>query len=168
MTSLADHAGALFSRHADQAGALLSKRRYCRDGTYRHCCSRWDCFGRWIFAAVAVFVCFLIFFLWACMRNRRRRQQGVAPMYGTGWMAPGQPGYQNNPNGYYQQPPPPAYGAPPAQSYPMNNYPNQQPSDGYYGQREGVQPPKSAHTNENAHQDAYAAPEGPPPNKVVR
>lgn len=65
MTSLADHAGALFSRHADQAGALLSKRRYCSDGTYRHCCSRWDCFGRWIFAAVAVFVCFLIFFLWA-------------------------------------------------------------------------------------------------------
>lgn len=88
-------------------------------------------------------------------------------MRGTHWMASGQP-YQNNPNGYYQQPgPPPAYGAPPAQSYPMNNYPNQQ-ADGYYGQREGVQPPKNAYTNEHAHQDAYAAPEGPPPNKVVR
>lgn len=66
MASLVDHAGALFSRHADQAGALLAKRaHYCSDGTYRRCCSRWDCFGRWIFAAVAVFACFFIFFLWA-------------------------------------------------------------------------------------------------------
>lgn len=77
-------------------------------------------------------------------------------MYGTGWIAPGQYGqYQNNPAGYAQ--PPPAYGAPPNQQYPMQP---QYTAEGYYGQREGVQQPKTTHGNTTD----YAPPAGPPPN----
>ncbi|KAI0176334.1 hypothetical protein GGR52DRAFT_540523 [Hypoxylon sp. FL1284] len=99
-----------------------------------------------------------------CMKSRRRRRQGQQPMYGTGWMAPNNPGgnYYNNPQGYNN--PPPAYGAPPGQSYPMQNQATGTTfsrNDGYYGQHEGVQAPKNVYNNGG--KDDYAPPEGPPP-----
>ncbi|KAI1428344.1 chitin synthesis regulation, resistance to congo red-domain-containing protein [Xylaria sp. FL1777] len=143
----------------DQVASLLQKRVICPSGYYYNgygCVrgSSWYWYGRWIFAAVVVGLFFLIFFLWACLNSRRRRSQGVRPMYGTGWMAP--PQYSpNNPNAY--NPPPPAYGAP-AQSYPMDN--RYQTTDGHYGhQASGVEPPKNVYGGD------YAPPSGPPPMK---
>ncbi|KAH8675614.1 chitin synthesis regulation, resistance to congo red-domain-containing protein [Xylariales sp. PMI_506] len=145
------------------APTLLSTRAYC-DG-YGYCYSNWTWYGRWIFAGVVIVVLLAIVILWACVNSRRRRRTGQRPMYGTGWMAPQQQGYQNNPQGYY--PPPPAYGVQgQGQAYPMENQYtgttfNQ--NDGYYGQREGVQPPKNVYGGAND----YAPPEGPPPNKAT-
>jgi hypothetical protein len=112
-----------------------------------------------------------IFLPCSCINSRRRRKRGLKPMYGTGWMANNQQGYQNNPHGYsngYQNAPP-AYGAPQGQSYPMQNqYTGNtfNANDGYYGQHEGIQQPKDAHTTANGNNAAtgdYAPPPGPPP-----
>ncbi|KAI1382186.1 chitin synthesis regulation, resistance to congo red-domain-containing protein [Hypoxylon crocopeplum] len=158
----------------DQVGSQLTKRRYCYGDDYdryNNCYSGWYWYGRWIFAAVIIVLVAIVFILWACVNSRRRRRQGLQPMYGTGWMA-GKPGpnngYYNNPQGYNN--PPPAYGAPPGQSYPMENqYTGNtfSPSDGYYGQREGVvQPPKNVYNNNNKNTtDEYAPPTGPPPGR---
>ncbi|KAI1108412.1 chitin synthesis regulation, resistance to congo red-domain-containing protein [Nemania sp. NC0429] len=143
----------------DTVSDLLQKRfdcpyrQYYSDGRCVYG-SNWYWYGRWIFAAVVIGLFLLIFFLWACLNSRRRRRQGHAPMYGTGWMAPNGQYYNNNPNAY--NPPPPAYGAPP--QYPMDTrYPN---ADGHYGQQSnGVEPPKNVYTGD------YAPPSGPPPNK---
>ncbi|KAM0819455.1 hypothetical protein AB5N19_05271 [Seiridium cardinale] len=140
---------------------LLGKRYTC--DRYGNCGNNWYWYGRWIFAAVVIALIILIFFLWACVNSRRRRKRGMQPMYGTGWMASHNQ-HQNNPNAYNSAPP--AYGAPPGQSYPMQNqYTGNtfQPQDGYYGQREGVQQPKDAHT----HNNDYAPPAGPPPGKTT-
>ncbi|KAI0199148.1 chitin synthesis regulation, resistance to congo red-domain-containing protein [Astrocystis sublimbata] len=112
-------------------------------------------YGRWILAAVIIGLFFATFFLWACINTRRRRRQGVRPMYGTGWMAAPPQYNNNNPNAY--NPPPPAYGA---QSYPMDN--RYQPAEGAYGQQStGVEPPKNVYGGGNE----YAPPAGPPPGK---
>lgn len=153
----------------DQVAAQLEKRqRYCEDGyfdRYGNCYSAWSWYGRWIFAAVVIVLVLAIFLLWACINSRRRRRQGLQPMYGTGWMA-GHPGptnnaYYGNTPGYNN--PPPAYG----QSYPMDNQytgTTFSPNDGYYGQHEGlVQPPKNVYNSNN--KNDYAPPEGPPPNR---
>ncbi|KAI1208767.1 chitin synthesis regulation, resistance to congo red-domain-containing protein [Annulohypoxylon truncatum] len=156
----------------DQVGAELAKRqRYCDNGyydRYGNCYSAWNWYGRWIFAAVVIVLILAVFFLWACINSRRRRRQGLQPMYGTGWMAgnQGQNAYynNNNPQGYSAHPPPPAYG----QAYPMDNQytgTTFNRDDGYYGQHEGVvQPPKNVYNNGAAKTD-YAPPEGPPPNR---
>ncbi|KAI2614507.1 chitin synthesis regulation, resistance to congo red-domain-containing protein [Hypoxylon fragiforme] len=163
----------------DQVGAQLTKRRYCNGDDYdryNNCYGAWHGYGRWIFAAVVIVLIILVFALWACINSRRRRRSGLQPMYGTGWMA-GKPGPNNNPSYYNNNnnnnnPPPPAYGAPPGQSYPMQNqYTGStfSPSDGYYGQHEGVvQPPQNVYNNPNHTKgaaDDYAPPEGPPPNR---
>ncbi|KAI0383779.1 chitin synthesis regulation, resistance to congo red-domain-containing protein [Hypomontagnella monticulosa] len=154
----------------EQISAQLAKRqRYCDDDEYLRygqCYSAWNWYGRWIFAAVVIVLVLAIFLIWACINSRRRRRAGLQPMYGTGWMAPGQQNaYYNNPQGYNN--PPPAYGAPPGQSFPMQNqYTGTTFSrgDGYYGQHEGVEPPKNVYNNTNNKND-YAPPEGPPPNR---
>ncbi|KAI0164962.1 chitin synthesis regulation, resistance to congo red-domain-containing protein [Xylariaceae sp. FL1272] len=141
------------------ARSLLQKR--CASGQYRdsygYCrsYSSWYWYGRWVFAAIVIILFLALFFLWT---SRRRRRRGVAPYYGTGWMAPNHGQYHNNPQGY-NQPPPPAYGAPNNQSYPMTNH--YQSSDGMYrgGQDSGVEAPKNVYTGD------YAPPAGPPPGK---
>ncbi|XXG94707.1 hypothetical protein Hte_000964 [Hypoxylon texense] len=155
----------------DQLTSQLTKRRYCDNDEYvryGQCYSAWNWYGRWIFAAVVIVLVLAIFLLWACINSRRRRRQGLQPMYGTGWMAGHQGGagnnaaYYGNPQGYNN--PPPAYGAPQGQSYPMQNqYTGTTFSrgDGYYGQHEGVQAPKNVYNNHG--KDDYAPPEGPPP-----
>ncbi|KAI2467763.1 chitin synthesis regulation, resistance to congo red-domain-containing protein [Annulohypoxylon bovei var. microspora] len=155
----------------EQVGAELTKRqRYCSNGYYDrwgNCYSAWNWYGRWIFAAVVVVLILAVFFLWACINSRRRRRQGMQPMYGTGWMAgnQGQNAYHNNPQGYSNNPPP-AYGQ---QSYPMQNQytgTTFNRDEGYYGQHEGVvQPPKNVYNNNEGGKTDYAPPEGPPPNR---
>lgn len=145
----------------NQVQSLLQKRD-CLDGYYPRngqCVygNGWYWYGRWIFAAVVIGLFLLSFFLWACVKSRRRRRQGHAPMYGTGWMAPGTQYYHNPPQAYNQ--PPPAYGAP-AQSYPMDN--RYQTTDGHYGQQSsGVEPPKNVYGGGGD----YAPPAGSPPRK---
>ncbi|KAI6093852.1 chitin synthesis regulation, resistance to congo red-domain-containing protein [Hypoxylon rubiginosum] len=150
-----------------EIAAQLSKRRYnCDDyeyNRYGQCYSAWNWYGRWIFAGVVIFLVLVLFFLWACINSRRRRRNGLQPMYGTGWMANNQGGnpHYNNAQGYNN--PPPAYGAPQGQSYPMQNQytgTTFSRNDGYYGQ-EGVQAPKNVYNNHG--KDDYAPPEGPPP-----
>lgn len=153
----------------DSSSLLSARYYYGNNGYYGH--SNWYYYGRWIFAGVVIVAVIFIFFLWACINSRRRRKRGLKPMYGTGWMANNQQGYQNNPHGYsngYQNAPP-AYGAPQGQSYPMQNqYTGNtfNANDGYYGQHEGIQQPKDAHTTANGNTAAtgdYAPPPGPPP-----
>ncbi|KAI0392386.1 chitin synthesis regulation, resistance to congo red-domain-containing protein [Xylariaceae sp. FL0594] len=151
-------AGLLQKRYIDCPGNSYWSNRYnrCVNG------SAWYWYGRWIFTGVIILLFFLVFFLWARRNSRGRRRRGMAPMYGTGWMAPNSGQQYNNPQGYsnngYSQPPPPPYGGAPQQSYPMENrYP---PNDGQYGQQaSGVEPPK------NVYHGDYAPPAGPPPRK---
>ncbi|KAI5862144.1 chitin synthesis regulation, resistance to congo red-domain-containing protein [Durotheca rogersii] len=155
--------------------ADLTKRYPCRDGEYLRqgrCYTAWSWYGRWIFAGIVIFLIIAVFVLWACVNSRRRRRQGLQPMYGTGWMAgsgpPGGNAY-NNPQGYnppqgYSHPPP-AYGAPPGDSYPMQNQytgTTFRANDGYYAHQEGVQAPQNVYKNNG---EDYAPPAGPPPNR---
>ncbi|KAI1433010.1 chitin synthesis regulation, resistance to congo red-domain-containing protein [Xylaria sp. CBS 124048] len=150
----------------DQVSSALQKRFGCPVGSHFdgfRCVrdSTWHWYGRWILAAIVLGLFFVFIFLYACLKSRRRRRQGMRPMYGTGWMAPNNGQYHNNGpqasyNDAYRQPPP-AYGAP-GQAYPMNNQFQNTPSN-YNQQASGVEPPKNVYTGD------YAPPAGPPPNK---
>ncbi|KAJ8064145.1 hypothetical protein OCU04_006499 [Sclerotinia nivalis] len=105
-----------------------------------------------------------------CLNSRRRRRQGIQPMYGTGWMA------KPPPYGHYNYgPPPPIYTQngpiPPQQTGNTFNS-----NDGYYGhhgqhgqhgQQDGIelQQPPNAYTRGG--EDVYEAPMGPPPGKTA-
>jgi hypothetical protein len=155
---------------SDLSNRLSARQSWrCPDNTYYRagtCWNAWDYYGRWIFMGVVVAIGIFIFFIWACINSRRRRRHGLRPMYGTGWMArgPNAP-YQNNPQAYNNpNQPPPAYGAPPGQSYHMNQQytgTTFQSHDGYYGHHQGVQAPKQAYNNQS--NNDYAPPPGPPP-----
>ncbi|KAI8965923.1 chitin synthesis regulation, resistance to congo red-domain-containing protein [Daldinia sp. FL1419] len=154
-----------------QLAGLTKRDAYCRNGEYYRygrCYSGWYWYGRWIFAAIVIVLIIVLLFVMVCVNSRRRKRRGLQPMYGTGWMA-GNSGannnqYYSNQQGYAN--PPPAYGAPPGQSFPMQNQytgTTFSPNDGYYGQHEGVQPPKNVYNNNN--KDDYAPPAGPPPGR---
>ncbi|KAK7431118.1 hypothetical protein QQZ08_002399 [Neonectria magnoliae] len=155
--------------------------RYYRNGyCYR---SRWNSWGRWLVAGLAIGL-FLLVLLSCLAISRRRRRRGVQPMYGTGWMAGGGPhkfgnhqngqqmyDYNHNPNqqggfqqqqaygGYPPAPPPPAYGQ---QQQPQYTGTTFNANDGYYGnQQSGVQPPQGTYQRE----EVYSPPQGPPPGK---
>jgi len=128
-----------------------------------------------LFAGVAIAFFILVFCLVGCFNSRRRRKQGLAPRYGTGWMAPASK-FGNN-QGHYA-PPPPQYSATPMNNYPQNNYPQQQPqhtgqtfnsNEGYYGgHNEGVAPPPNSYYPPQRNMggdNVYAPPAGPPPGK---
>lgn len=154
--------------------AELAKRADgCGSGNYRdsdgfcYSYSGWYWWGRWVFAGLAILFVLLVFA--AAFRNsRRRRKQGVQPMYGTGWMAPAPPPYYPPPPQYTPQGGP--YGPPPG-GYKVGE------NDGYYGgnyggnygggpQQEGIQlqqPQNTYHRSADAGGD-YAPPPGPPPN----
>jgi len=69
--------------------SLLSKRQYYGYGYNNYYGnSRWGNWGRWVLLAVIIAVALIAFFLVSCLNARRRRKQGVTPMYGTSWMAP--------------------------------------------------------------------------------
>ncbi|RYP65842.1 hypothetical protein DL770_008919 [Monosporascus sp. CRB-9-2] len=145
---------------------FLSARQYadrCPDGAIYsrgRCYTRWSYYGRWILLGIFILFCILVFFILACINARRRRKRGLRPMYGMGWVGGNTGNAQHNNahayNNYHQ--PPPAYGAPQGPSYPMHS---QHPSNGYYGQQDGVQQPKNAYAPAGAND--YAPPPGPPP-----
>jgi len=151
--------------------AALSKRDYC-DSYYYYDddCHRsaWESWGRWAFAAVVVVFFIILFVIWGCINSRRRRRNGIHPLYGTGWMAP-PPKYPGGPNQHY--PPPPAYNAPPQQ--PVYTGTSFNTANGYYGHHEGIQmspqpPANTYHRPANGMrdgQDDFAPPAGPPPGK---
>ncbi|RSM20817.1 hypothetical protein CDV31_000188 [Fusarium ambrosium] len=152
--------------------------------SFRNECRRsnWSYWGRWVLAGVCIFLFFLI--LTCLFSSRRRRRRGVAPIYGTGWMAPNnkpwgnnqnnhqmhdynQGGYQGDYNqqqqqyGYGPPPPPPAYAQHQQPQYTGTTF---NPNDGYYGQGQysGVQPPQGTYQRDDP---GYTPPAGPPPGK---
>ncbi|KAK3372440.1 hypothetical protein B0H63DRAFT_296903 [Podospora didyma] len=148
----------------------------CRDDYY----SGWYWWGRWVFAGLAViFVIALLLLLGYVVKNtiatrcgfvslisssrrnsRIRRQRGLPPRYGTGWMAPGPaPPY------YPPGPPPPQYSAQ-GPVHPQQTGHKFNQNDGYYGnQQEGIQlqEPSNTYQRGTGGDNVYAPPEGPPP-----
>jgi len=142
---------------------------------YGNCYSTWNSWGRWVALVIVIAALVLLAFSLSCINSRRRRRQGIQPMYGTGWMAKPPPyGHynyppNNQPGTYNYAPAPPMY----TQNGPM---PPQQTgntfnsNDGYYGhhgQQDGIelQQPASAYTRGG--ENVYQAPMGPPPGKKL-
>jgi len=150
--------------------ADVAKRAYysgCPSGTYYsggYCYSSWSYWGRWVFAGIVVLFVVGLLLILGCVNSRRRRRRGLAPRYGTGWMANG-PKYgaqQNNPQAY--QAPPPQYAPPQNQQYTGQTYNS---NEGYYhGQTQGVQQPtNSYYPEQRGGENVYSPPPGPPPGK---
>ncbi|KAA8573372.1 hypothetical protein MFRU_053g00050 [Monilinia fructicola] len=163
-------------------GQVITKRQsnpnaydYDDDNDYRcdrygNCYSTWGSWGRWVVLVLIIVGFLLLAFALSCMNSRRRRRQGIQPMYGTGWMAKPPPYDQHNQPGTYNYgPPPPMYTQagpiPPQQTGNTFNS-----NDGYYGhhgQQGGIelQQPPNAYTRGG--DDVYQAPVGPPPGTKV-
>lgn len=100
------------------------------------------------------------------MNARKRRRQGVMPMYGTGWLAGKTPEGHNGPSytGYNNNntttTAPPQYSAPQNPQYTGQNFNS---NEGYYGQQNGIELQQPSATY--AGNGGYAAPAGPPPVK---
>jgi len=158
----------------EQLADVVKREYYCPSGYYlsgTRCYpnnSGWYWWGRWVFAGLIVL--FVIALLLLLARNsRRRRRQGIAPLRGTGWMAPAPPPYY---------PPPPQYSTAPAQ-YPQGTGQKFNQNDGYYANQnqEGIhlQQPQSTYQPPNNYpspsgypqngEPVYSPPEGPPPRK---
>jgi len=177
---------------SDLRSAAVEKRYTCSDGYYySYNCgySRWDSWGRWVALAVIVVVVLLLAFLFSCYNSRRRRRRGMAPMYGTGWMAgkPPQGQYYGNTNpnaggGYYNSNQPYNGGqAAPPYSPPI---PNQQTgntfnsNEGYYGNHHGggygggggieLQQPQSAYNPQRGGDPVYEAPLSGKGDHIIR
>ncbi|KAK0108699.1 hypothetical protein ONS95_003490 [Cadophora gregata] len=148
--------------------------------------STWDNWGRWV--ALVLIVLFFLFLglAFSCIRQRRRRRRGLAPMYGTGWMGGGKHNNNNNQAhgqygawannqqhaGGYQAPPPPYMGNQATGTTFQSN-------DGYYGhgnsqgygQPGGIELQQPGASYQPARgvgvggQNVYEAPMGPPPGK---
>lgn len=143
------------------------------------CYSNWDTWGRWVALGVIVVCILLLAFLCSCYNSRRRRRRGMAPMYGTGWMASGPPGGQQYghtaPPGVYYSHEPYNGGAAPPYSPPLpkqttgNTFNS---NEGYYGQHGygqtggiELQEPSSSYQPQRGGDPVYEAPLGPPPRK---
>lgn len=153
----------------------LSKRYFC---DYDGICYRtsWDTWGRWVAFAVAAITIALLAFMFSCQNNRRRRNHGQPPMYGTGWIPGSKPyaahGEHYNTYASYAGAPappcPPPYSPSKAQQFSgttssgNNGHPiNYGPSD------EGIQlqPPQNTYQPPRMDEPIYSAPPGPPPSK---
>ncbi|KAG9246821.1 chitin synthesis regulation, resistance to congo red-domain-containing protein [Calycina marina] len=161
----------------------LSKRyTYCQDqfGDIYSCNgSAWDSWGRWVALVLIIVVVLFFAFLCSCTNARRRRRNGMAPMYGTGWIPAGNK-YQRNGNYGGAAPP---YGGAPAPPYTgPSNIPNQNTgttfnsNDGYYGghnqspyaqpqQEYELQPPQNTYHSPRGEDPVYQPPPGAPPAK---
>ncbi|KAH8905403.1 hypothetical protein BR93DRAFT_939381 [Coniochaeta sp. PMI_546] len=156
---------------ARYVGSCPSGTYYSNGYCYRN--SGWYFWGRWLFAGIVIAFVIGAIVLLGCINSRRRRRQGLAPRYGTGWMAPA-PKYSPNSGGYV--PPPPQYTSTPMQNYPPPGQ-QQQPqytgqtfnsNDGYYGgHNEGVAPPPNTYYPQRGvgGENVYEPPAGPPPGK---
>ncbi|KAK9376421.1 uncharacterized protein V1513DRAFT_440271 [Lipomyces chichibuensis] len=150
-----------------EARSLLDKRQYYYGCSYYGTCSGWYYWGRWILLGVIIVAGLLLFWLFICMRNRRRSKAGLPPAYGTHWMgygggynghnvptAPVQP--QNTGPGAYYAGTYPQQGsaAPPAYTYNAN-----------YQQQPGVTQPgyPTSGPNFDRSGEAYEMHDYPPP-----
>jgi len=117
----------------------------------------WYDWGRWVLAGIVILV-FILTLLLLARNTRRRRRNGIPPLRGTGWMAPGPaPPYQ----------PPPQYSTSPP-VYPQGTGQKFSPNDGYYGQQQGIplqSPPNAYQPPQQYGGDTYAPPPGPPPGR---
>jgi len=166
-------------------GTALVKRYICNGYYYSYDCnySRWDSWGRWVALAVIVGVVLLVAFAFSCFNTRRRRRQGIAPMYGTGWMAGKPPvgqqsGYYNSNQPYnggqpYGNPAPP-YSPPIGNQATGNTFNSNEGyygnhTNGYAGQQSGIelQQPQNIYAPNRSigGEPVYEAPQGPPPGK---
>jgi hypothetical protein len=162
---------------ADTQGSLAKRQNTINGNNGEYCdvfgCySSWDNWGRWVALAVIIVAILLIAFLFSCFNNRRRRQRGAPPMYGTGWIPYGKPPpghqqayYNADANNYH---PPPPYQGQQATGTTFNS------NEGYYGhhqvypQRENdieLQQPQSSYMPQRGGDPVYDAPQGPPPKK---
>ncbi|KAI9788150.1 MAG: hypothetical protein M1816_007196 [Peltula sp. TS41687] len=162
---------------------LLPRAYRCNYDAYssqRYCYySPWDSWGRWLFLAVVVgFV--LLMFLASCLSARRRRNRGLSPFRGTGWLAGKPPpghgpavytgGQQGDQQGPYPQftgnTAAPPYNAPPNDSYQTGHT---GANAGYYGPQQGgieLQTPPNTYQPQQGGEPVYAPPPGPPPAHV--
>ncbi|QSZ35663.1 hypothetical protein DSL72_006785 [Monilinia vaccinii-corymbosi] len=133
---------------------------------YGNCYSTWGSWGRWVVLALIIVAFVLLAFGFSCLNSRRRRRQGIQPMYGTGWMAKPPP-YGQHPQpaaAYNYGPPPPMYTqagpiAPQQTGTTFNS------NDGYYahhGQQGGIELQQPAHAYTRG-DNVYQPPAGPPP-----
>jgi len=146
-------------------GNAINRRSsyYCYNYYGRETCgyySNWDLWGRWVVVAAVLIFVVILFIVLGRMDARRRRNRGVQPMYGTGWMAP-PPKYPGGPapqqGGY--QPPAPPYSPPP---------PNAQQSQYAYGGGYQMQPQPPQQSYQPVYRggaEMYTPPAGPPPGK---
>jgi len=139
---------------------------YC---DFYSCYSSWDNWGRWVALVVIIAAFVLIAITFSCINSRRRRRRGMAPMYGTGWMAKpyGGPNQQQQHYGQYGGPAPPySYNAPMGNQQTGNTFNS---NDGYYGNHHGgdfeLQPPQNSYQPQRGGDPVYEAPLGPPPTK---
>ncbi|KUJ18457.1 uncharacterized protein LY89DRAFT_667549 [Mollisia scopiformis] len=156
---------------------FLVRRQNNINGDYENCdafgCySTWDNWGRWVALAVIIVAIILLAFLFSCFNNRRRRQRGAPPMYGTGWMPYGKPppGHNQAYYNYNQAAPPPPYMGNQATGTTFNS------NEGYYGHH-NVQPqteynqdielqqPQTSYMPQRGGDPVYEAPQGAPPKK---
>ncbi|KFY50584.1 hypothetical protein V495_00165 [Pseudogymnoascus sp. VKM F-4514 (FW-929)] len=157
---------------------VLEKRQYGYGygGGYYNRGSNWNRWGRWVALAVIVGFFLVLAFCCSCVNSRRRRKRGLAPRYGTGWLAGKQGGnqqhYQNN--DYQGQQSGYNYGgAAPAPPYspPQQQYGGQQYGGGnadyYGGQQSGIelQQPQNSYNPQMGREQTFEPPTGPPPGK---
>ncbi|KAM3075755.1 hypothetical protein ACMFMG_007881 [Clarireedia jacksonii] len=160
--------------------ALLAKRDFDDDDDYDcdyygRCYSTWNSWGRWVALAVIVVAFILLAFALSCVNSRRRRRRGMAPMYGTAWMAPPPYGQHGQNQQYPNQPwngphAPPMYSPPGVVPQQTGNTFNS--NDGYYGhhqyqgQENGIELQQPASAYQRGADNVYQAPMGPPPGKT--
>ncbi|KAK2623990.1 hypothetical protein QTJ16_006624 [Diplocarpon rosae] len=157
------------------AANILGKRDCDYDDFGRYyddCSSRWNDWGRWVALAAIITFSSLVVVAFLLRNSRRRRQHGLAPMYGTGWMG-GKPAqgqwaqqhpaqhqaYGPGPGPGYQPPPPP-YVTGQATGTTFNS------NEGYYGghgQGIELQHPGQTYQPQGGGENVYAPPAGPPP-----
>jgi len=163
---------------------VFTKRDFC-NGYYcdNYYGSGWDNWGRWVALVVIVVFFFLLAFLFTC--TRRRRQRGMVPMYGTGWMPytgaqQGHHNHQNKPPGqnangqYYSHEPYGGAAPPPAYMGNQATGTTFRSADGYYGGPNGgngggieLQQPHNSYQGYAGRggDSVYDPPTGAPPGK---
>ncbi|KAJ8098005.1 hypothetical protein POJ06DRAFT_26715 [Lipomyces tetrasporus] len=139
---------------------------------YYGTCSGWYYWGRWILLGVIIVIALLLFWLFICMRNRRRSKSGLPPAYGTQWMGFGS-GWRNQgpapvqsqntgPGAYYAGAyPQQGTSAPPAYAY-NENY-QQQPQQPGTMQQGSYNSPYQQRSGEAYEMQNYPPPTSPPP-----
>lgn len=147
----------------------LLRRYYCDFDGYCYRTS-WDVWGRWVASAVIVITIALLAFLFSAQRNRRRRNNGLKPMYGTGWIPGSKLQPQNGQNQYpqYNQQmdnmPAPPYAPTGTPFTGQQQNPTTYNHTGQHANDVELQQPASSYQPPRV-ESVYEPPPGPPPGK---